>query len=85
MILELNVEIVAEDLFECNGIRTCSIDVAGKHGSVDRTRKAGRCCDQTLMVLAKQIHIDPRLVVIAVCVTDGRELDEILIALLVLR
>ena len=84
-VLDLDVEVLlAEDLDHQIHLGPRRRLVALHDRLVDAAGQAATQCDQALRVLLQQVEIDARLVVIALEIAQGDQLDEVVVSLKIL-
>ena len=84
-VLDLDVEVLlAEDLNHQVHLRTGGTLVAAHDRLVDAAGQAAAEGDQALRVLLQQVEVDARLVVVALEVAEGDQLDQVVVPLEVL-
>src|SRR5262249_44697785 len=77
VILDLEVEAVAEDAEVLGRDLAAALVVAGLEGPVDLAREAAARADQAAVQLREELLVDPRLEVEALAVRERHELAEV--------
>ena len=84
VVLYLDIKIFAEDLFQLQRRALCPLIVAAQQQARDPAREAGGKAHQPLAVFAQRLIIDARLIIKAVYIGDGIQLDQVMVPLFVL-